>query len=171
MWVFLLVYLSIRLKSIKQANLWSGIESTSQSSASFWFRNSSTKDLSHFAAEAIAFNRQLSQHDEQQEDAGVIFCSMRLSPPSNSRLARRRAQTSALRSGDLAPACDDLTAWYTCMNSLFFTFLVFWLQPWPAFLKLFFYFNLFLFFHRGSLVGLDRLLVLKLFTMPQILIT
>ncbi|KAF6719177.1 MAP kinase-interacting serine/threonine-protein kinase 1 [Oryzias melastigma] len=33
-------------------------------------RNSSTKDLSQFAAEAIAFNRQLSQHDEQQEDVG-----------------------------------------------------------------------------------------------------
>ncbi|XP_017262368.1 MAP kinase-interacting serine/threonine-protein kinase 1 [Kryptolebias marmoratus] len=73
-------------------------------------RNSSTKDLSQFAAEAIAFNRQLSQHDEQQEDAGAIMCSMRLSPPSNSRLARRRAQSSALRSRDFAPACDELAA-------------------------------------------------------------
>uniref|UniRef100_A0A8C4E6B9 non-specific serine/threonine protein kinase n=1 Tax=Dicentrarchus labrax TaxID=13489 RepID=A0A8C4E6B9_DICLA len=59
-------------------------------------RNSSTKDLTQFAAEAIAFNRQLSQHDEQQEDVGAIVCSMRLSPPSNSRLARRRAQSNAL---------------------------------------------------------------------------
>ncbi|KAK7888915.1 hypothetical protein WMY93_024475 [Mugilogobius chulae] len=58
-------------------------------------RNSSTKDLSQFAADAIAFNRQLSQHDEQQ-DVEAIVCSMRLSPPSNSRLARRRAQSSAL---------------------------------------------------------------------------
>ncbi|XP_054458481.1 MAP kinase-interacting serine/threonine-protein kinase 1 isoform X1 [Anoplopoma fimbria] len=73
-------------------------------------RNSSTKDLSQFAAEAIAFNRQLSQHDEQQEDVGATVCSMRLSPPSNSRLARRRAQTNALRTGDFAPASDDLTA-------------------------------------------------------------
>lgn len=71
-------------------------------------RNSSTKDLTQFAAEAIAFNRQLSQHDEQQEDEGAIVCSMRLSPPSNSRLARRRAQSSALRTQDFAPASDDL---------------------------------------------------------------
>uniref|UniRef100_A0A1A8BPL0 non-specific serine/threonine protein kinase n=1 Tax=Nothobranchius kadleci TaxID=1051664 RepID=A0A1A8BPL0_NOTKA len=73
-------------------------------------RNSSTKDLSQFAADAIAFNRQLSQHDEHQEDVGAIVCSMRLSPPSNSRLARRRAQSSALRSSDFAPASDDLAA-------------------------------------------------------------
>lgn len=73
-------------------------------------RNSSTKDLTLFAAEAIAFNRQLSQHDEQQEDVGAIVCSMRLSPPSNSRLARRRAQSIALRTGDFAPSTDDLTA-------------------------------------------------------------
>ncbi|XP_072245752.1 MAP kinase-interacting serine/threonine-protein kinase 1 isoform X1 [Leuresthes tenuis] len=73
-------------------------------------RNSSTKDLTQFAAEAIAFNRQLSQHDEQQEDVGAIVCSMRLSPPSNSRLARRRAQSNALRSRDFAPASDDFAA-------------------------------------------------------------
>ncbi|XP_069551123.1 MAP kinase-interacting serine/threonine-protein kinase 1 isoform X1 [Brachyistius frenatus] len=66
-------------------------------------RNSSTKDLTQFAAEAIAFNRQLSQHDEQQEDVGAIVCSMRLSPPSNSRLARRRAQSNAVRTSDFAP--------------------------------------------------------------------
>ncbi|KAI4829334.1 hypothetical protein KUCAC02_023380 [Chaenocephalus aceratus] len=68
------------------------------------------QDLTQFAAEAIAFNRQLSQHDEQQEDVGGIVCSMRLSPPSNSRLARRRAQTNALRSSDFAASSDDLTA-------------------------------------------------------------
>nr|XP_040041248.1 MAP kinase-interacting serine/threonine-protein kinase 1 isoform X1 [Gasterosteus aculeatus aculeatus] len=73
-------------------------------------RNSSTKDLSQFAADAIAFNRQLSQHDEQREDVGAVVCPVRLSPPSNSRLARRRAQTNALRSSDFAPASDDLTA-------------------------------------------------------------
>lgn len=73
-------------------------------------RNSSTKDLTQFAAEAIAFNRQLSQHDEQQEDAGAVVCTMRLSPPSNSRLARRRAQSSALRSGAFQAPSDNVTA-------------------------------------------------------------
>lgn len=102
-------------------------------SASSRFRNSSTKDLSQFAAEAIAFNRQLSLHDEQQEDAEAIVCSMRLSPPSNSRLARRRAKSSALRSTDFAPACDDLEMpawiplwsfpdWFPPLTSLFIWF-------------------------------------------------
>lgn len=81
-------------------------------------RNSSTKDLTQFAAEAIAFNRQLSQHDEHQEDVGAIVCSMRLSPPSNSRLARRRAQSNALRTGDFAPSSDDLAAWSTSTGPL-----------------------------------------------------
>ncbi|MBN3298592.1 MKNK1 kinase, partial [Amia calva] len=63
-------------------------------------RKSSTKDLTQFAADAIAFNRQLSQHEEEREDLTTIVCSMRLSPPSNSRLARRRAQTHALRAED-----------------------------------------------------------------------
>lgn len=75
-----------------------------------WCRNSSTKDLTQFAAEAIAFNRQLSQHDEQQGDVGAIVCTMRLSPPSNSRLARRRAQSNAQRIGEFAPSPDDLRA-------------------------------------------------------------
>ncbi|XP_072129675.1 MAP kinase-interacting serine/threonine-protein kinase 1-like isoform X4 [Mobula birostris] len=65
-------------------------------------RNSSTKDLTHFAAEAIAFNRQLSQQDEemQGEQEAIIktVCSMRLSPPSSSRLAKRRAKTQAAKS-------------------------------------------------------------------------
>ncbi|XP_061744564.1 MAP kinase-interacting serine/threonine-protein kinase 1 isoform X2 [Nerophis ophidion] len=66
-------------------------------------RNSSTKDLSLFAAEAIAFHRQLSQHEQQQEDSAVaVVCSVRLSPPSNSKLARRRAQSIALRTTDHA---------------------------------------------------------------------
>ncbi|XP_048457970.1 MAP kinase-interacting serine/threonine-protein kinase 1-like isoform X2 [Rhincodon typus] len=62
-------------------------------------RNSSTKDLTDFAAEAIAFNRQLSQQDEEMrgEQEAIIktVCSMRLSPPSNSKLAKRRAKTQA----------------------------------------------------------------------------
>ncbi|XP_062308386.1 MAP kinase-interacting serine/threonine-protein kinase 1 [Osmerus eperlanus] len=73
-------------------------------------RNSSTKELTQFAADAIAFNRQLSQHDEEQEDAGAIVCSMRLSPPSNSRLARRRAQSNAMRTPDFLPATESLTS-------------------------------------------------------------
>ncbi|XP_076009459.1 MAP kinase-interacting serine/threonine-protein kinase 1 [Genypterus blacodes] len=75
-------------------------------------RNSSTKDLTQFAADAIAFNRQLSQHDEQQqEDSEAVVCSMRLSPPSNSRLARRRAQSNAVRSRHFTPTpSEDLTA-------------------------------------------------------------
>ncbi|XP_059385155.1 MAP kinase-interacting serine/threonine-protein kinase 1 isoform X1 [Carassius carassius] len=63
-------------------------------------RNCSTKDLTQFAADAIAFNRQLSQKEEEQEDFGAVVCSMRLSPPSNSRLARRRAQSQALRASN-----------------------------------------------------------------------
>ncbi|CAB1314241.1 unnamed protein product [Coregonus sp. 'balchen'] len=75
----------------------------------FLQRNSSTKDLTQFAADAIAFNRQLSQHDEEQEEVvTTIVTSMRLSPPSNSRLARRRAQSNAQRTArDFLPADDD----------------------------------------------------------------
>ncbi|KAM8930862.1 MAP kinase-interacting serine/threonine-protein kinase 1 [Pelodytes ibericus] len=62
-------------------------------------RNSMTKDLTLFAAEAIALKRQLSQHDsdliEEQESIIHAICSMRLSPPSKSRLAKRRAQAQA----------------------------------------------------------------------------
>uniref|UniRef100_A0A8C8HTL5 non-specific serine/threonine protein kinase n=1 Tax=Oncorhynchus tshawytscha TaxID=74940 RepID=A0A8C8HTL5_ONCTS len=66
-------------------------------------------DLTQFAADAIAFNRQLSQHDEEQEEVvTTIVTSMRLSPPSNSRLARRRAQSNAQRTTqDFLPADDD----------------------------------------------------------------
>ncbi|CAL8395740.1 unnamed protein product [Boreogadus saida] len=78
-------------------------------------RNSSTKDLTQFTADAIAFNRQLSHHDEELEEledaeagvasaAAVVVCSMRLSPPSNSRLARRRAQSNAMRAADFLPS-------------------------------------------------------------------
>lgn len=62
-------------------------------------KNSSAKDLTLFAAEAIAVNRQLSQHDSDlcEDDESFIqkMCSMRLSPPSKSRLAKRRAQALA----------------------------------------------------------------------------
>lgn len=75
-------------------------------------RNSSTKDLTQFAADAIAFNRQLSQHEEECGDASAsVVCSMKLSPPSNSRLARRRAQSNALRARDFLPTAEEPTAW------------------------------------------------------------
>lgn len=62
-------------------------------------RNSCAKDLTSFAAEAIAMNRQLAQCEE---DAGqgqpvVIRATSRclqLSPPSQSKLAQRRQRAS-----------------------------------------------------------------------------
>nr|XP_005993598.2 PREDICTED: MAP kinase-interacting serine/threonine-protein kinase 1 [Latimeria chalumnae] len=75
-------------------------------------RNSSTKDLTQFAAEAIAFNRQLSQHDEQlreeQDKMIQTIRSMKLSPPSNSRLAKRRAKAHASKEGGFQPAGDPV---------------------------------------------------------------
>ncbi|XP_051480890.1 MAP kinase-interacting serine/threonine-protein kinase 1 isoform X4 [Apus apus] len=70
-------------------------------------RNSSTKDLTLFAAEAIALNRQLSQHENElsteQENVAHAVCSMKLSPPSKSRLAKRRAMTHATKATDFPP--------------------------------------------------------------------
>ncbi|MBZ3874731.1 MAP kinase-interacting serine/threonine-protein kinase 1 [Sciurus carolinensis] len=78
-------------------------------------RNSSTMDLTLFAAEAIALNRQLSQHEENElaeEPEALVegLCSMKLSPPSKSRLARRRALAQAGRRGDtgLCPTSTGL---------------------------------------------------------------
>ncbi|XP_057246523.1 MAP kinase-interacting serine/threonine-protein kinase 1 isoform X3 [Malurus melanocephalus] len=71
-------------------------------------RNSSTKDLTLFAAEAIALNRQLSQHESElsaeEESAAHAMCSMKLSPPSKSRLAKRRAMAQATKTTDFQPA-------------------------------------------------------------------
>ncbi|XP_075792029.1 MAP kinase-interacting serine/threonine-protein kinase 1 isoform X2 [Pelodiscus sinensis] len=70
-------------------------------------RDSSTKDLTLFAAEAIALNRQLSQHEneleEEQENIAQAMSSMKLSPPSRSRLAKRRAMTQATKNSDFQP--------------------------------------------------------------------
>ncbi|XP_047288978.1 MAP kinase-interacting serine/threonine-protein kinase 1 isoform X1 [Homo sapiens] len=71
-------------------------------------RNSSTMDLTLFAAEAIALNRQLSQHEENElaEEPEALadgLCSMKLSPPCKSRLARRRALAQAGRGEDRSP--------------------------------------------------------------------
>uniref|UniRef100_A0A8C2PU83 MAPK interacting serine/threonine kinase 2b n=1 Tax=Cyprinus carpio TaxID=7962 RepID=A0A8C2PU83_CYPCA len=66
------------------------------------YRNSSTKDLTFFAGKAVAMNRQLAEQDDLEEQqlqdspqvvtAGAT--SMRLSPPSNSKLAKRRQRSS-----------------------------------------------------------------------------
>ncbi|KAE8631961.1 hypothetical protein XENTR_v10001375 [Xenopus tropicalis] len=63
-------------------------------------RNSSAKDLTSFAAEAIAMNRQLMEREEEEEGTEsssscpivvkATSCSMQLSPPSESKLAKRR---------------------------------------------------------------------------------
>ncbi|KAJ7332768.1 hypothetical protein JRQ81_014948 [Phrynocephalus forsythii] len=70
-------------------------------------RNNSTKELTVFTAEAIALNRQLSQHEnqlsEEQEGVAQAMCSMKLSPPSKSRLAKRRAMAQATKSSDFQP--------------------------------------------------------------------
>ncbi|XP_076414974.1 MAP kinase-interacting serine/threonine-protein kinase 2 isoform X2 [Peromyscus maniculatus bairdii] len=62
-------------------------------------RNSCAKDLTSFAAEAIAMNRQLAQCEEDagQDQPVVIRATsrcLRLSPPSQSKLAQRRQRAS-----------------------------------------------------------------------------
>uniref|UniRef100_A0A673HX64 non-specific serine/threonine protein kinase n=1 Tax=Sinocyclocheilus rhinocerous TaxID=307959 RepID=A0A673HX64_9TELE len=66
-------------------------------------RNSSTRDLTFFAGKAVAMNRQLAEQDdleeqELQDSPQVVTAgatSMRLSPPSNSKLAKRRQRMHA----------------------------------------------------------------------------
>lgn len=64
-------------------------------------RNSSTKDLTFFAGKAVAMNRQLAEQDDLEEqqlqDTPQVVTSMRLSPPSNSKLAKRRQRSSLLK--------------------------------------------------------------------------
>uniref|UniRef100_A0A8C9V629 non-specific serine/threonine protein kinase n=1 Tax=Scleropages formosus TaxID=113540 RepID=A0A8C9V629_SCLFO len=67
-------------------------------------RNSSAKDLTRFAGKAVAVNRHLAEqeeNDKQQQNAPVVItagsCSVRLSPPSNSKLAKRRQRSSLLK--------------------------------------------------------------------------
>ncbi|KFU89041.1 MAP kinase-interacting serine/threonine-protein kinase 2, partial [Chaetura pelagica] len=67
-------------------------------------RNSSAKELTSFAAEAIAVNRQLTRHDEDEEEEAeeearpiiikATSRAMQLSPPSESKLAKRRQKNS-----------------------------------------------------------------------------
>ncbi|KFO77572.1 MAP kinase-interacting serine/threonine-protein kinase 2, partial [Cuculus canorus] len=67
-------------------------------------RNSSAKELTSFAAEAIAVNRQLTRRDEDEEEEAeeearpiiikATSRAMQLSPPSESKLAKRRQKSS-----------------------------------------------------------------------------
>ncbi|NXY81328.1 MKNK2 kinase, partial [Alcedo cyanopectus] len=67
-------------------------------------RNSSAKELTCFAAEAIAVNRQLTRRDEDEEEEAeeearpiiikATSRAMQLSPPSESKLAKRRQKNS-----------------------------------------------------------------------------
>uniref|UniRef100_A0AAR2IZ88 non-specific serine/threonine protein kinase n=1 Tax=Pygocentrus nattereri TaxID=42514 RepID=A0AAR2IZ88_PYGNA len=76
-------------------------------------RNSSAKDLTFFAGQAVAVNRQLAQQDDleeqqKEEDAPQVVtvgaCSMRLSPPSTSKLAKRRQRSSLLKGAPVSAA-------------------------------------------------------------------
>lgn len=71
-------------------------------------RNSSARDLTFFAGKAVAVKRQLAEQEgrEEQEQDGECplvvtagSASVRLSPPSNSKLAARRRQRSSLLKG------------------------------------------------------------------------
>uniref|UniRef100_A0A8C5LYJ3 non-specific serine/threonine protein kinase n=1 Tax=Leptobrachium leishanense TaxID=445787 RepID=A0A8C5LYJ3_9ANUR len=79
-------------------------------------RNSSAKDLTSFAAEAIAVNRQLMEREEEDEVGSsksscpivvkATSCSMQLTPPSESKLAKRRQQGS--KGGTSSPSLASL---------------------------------------------------------------
>lgn len=76
------------------------------------FRSSNARDLTFFAGKAMAVNRQLAEQDgmedqQQQEVPFVITASgssMQLSPPSKSKLARRRQQSSQPKGGPVSAA-------------------------------------------------------------------
>ncbi|NXG50617.1 MKNK2 kinase, partial [Psilopogon haemacephalus] len=67
-------------------------------------RNSSAKELTCFAAEAMAVNRQLTRRDEDEEEEAeeearpiiirATSRAMQLSPPSESKLAKRRQKSN-----------------------------------------------------------------------------
>ncbi|XP_076860393.1 MAP kinase-interacting serine/threonine-protein kinase 2b isoform X2 [Brachyhypopomus gauderio] len=75
-------------------------------------RNSSAKDLTLFSGQAAAVNRRLAQQDDleeqwQEEAPPVVTAgtrSVRLSPPSNSRLAKRRQRHSGLKGAPVSAA-------------------------------------------------------------------
>lgn len=62
------------------------------------------KDLGAFAGQAVAVNRQLAEREEEEQlqapppvVTAPSSCSVRLSPPSGSKLARRRQRSSLLK--------------------------------------------------------------------------
>lgn len=75
-------------------------------------RTSNARDLTFFADKAMAVNRQLAEQDgmedqQQQEVPFVVTAtgsSMQLSPPSNSKLARRRQRGSQPKGGPVSAA-------------------------------------------------------------------
>uniref|UniRef100_UPI0037E796FA MAP kinase-interacting serine/threonine-protein kinase 2b isoform X2 n=1 Tax=Semicossyphus pulcher TaxID=241346 RepID=UPI0037E796FA len=75
-------------------------------------RTSNARDLTFFAGKAMAVNRQLAEQDgiedqQQQEVPFVVTAtgsSMRLSPPSNSKLARRRQRSNQPKGGPVSAA-------------------------------------------------------------------
>ncbi|XP_056133790.1 MAP kinase-interacting serine/threonine-protein kinase 2b isoform X2 [Lampris incognitus] len=75
-------------------------------------RTSSARDLTFFAGQAMAVNRQLAKQDgmeeQQQQEAPLVITasgsSMHLSPPSNSKLARRRQRNSQPKGGPVSAA-------------------------------------------------------------------
>lgn len=75
-------------------------------------RTSNARDLTFFADKAMAVNRQLAEQDgmEDQQQHEVPFVvtatgtSMHLSPPSNSKLARRRQRNSQPKGGPVSAA-------------------------------------------------------------------
>ncbi|XP_077390226.1 MAP kinase-interacting serine/threonine-protein kinase 2b isoform X1 [Festucalex cinctus] len=79
----------------------------------FHQRSGNARDLTFFADKAMAVNRQLAEQDgmEEQHQQEIPFVvtaaggsSMRLSPPSNSKLARRRQRSSQPKGGPVSAA-------------------------------------------------------------------
>ncbi|XP_062816497.1 MAP kinase-interacting serine/threonine-protein kinase 2 isoform X1 [Anolis carolinensis] len=82
-------------------------------------RKSSAKELTSFAAEAMAVNRQLMQDDEAAAEEAAAFPpiiikatsrSMQLSPPSESKLAKRRQKAAASRAASRAEPHQHLVS-------------------------------------------------------------
>jgi len=75
-------------------------------------RTSSTRDLTFFSDKAMAVNRQLAQQDDMEDQqhqevpyvVNATGSSVRLSPPSNSKLARRRQRNSQPKGGPVSAA-------------------------------------------------------------------
>ncbi|XP_072245274.1 MAP kinase-interacting serine/threonine-protein kinase 2b [Leuresthes tenuis] len=75
-------------------------------------RTSSTRDLTFFSDKAMAVNRQLAQQDDMEDQqhqevpyvVNATGSSVRLTPPSKSKLARRRQRNSQPKGGPVSAA-------------------------------------------------------------------